>query len=66
MNAHPVGNYVPSDLVIKLEPAEGNNVSTSAGTFMLRRTLYFSKSVNAMFAGEQYGMRMKTLEEVAH
>lgn len=67
MNAHPVGNYVPSDFTIKLEPAGGNNVPTSAGTFMLRRALYFSKSVNSIFVGERGGKRIKTLlEEAAH
>lgn len=66
MNAYSTGNYVPSDFIINLEPAGGCNVPTSAGTFLLRRALYFSQSVNAMFAGEQYRKRTQTLEEAAH
>lgn len=64
MNAYSLGHYVPSEFAIKLEPAGEDNVPTSAGTFMLRRALYFSKSVNALFAGEQ--QRIKTLEDAEH
>lgn len=66
MNAYSVGNYVPSDFAIKLEPAEGSNVPTSAGTFMLRRALYFSQSINALLTGEHFTKPIKTLEEVEH
>jgi hypothetical protein len=66
MNAYSVGHHVPSELALRLRPAEGSNVPTSAGTFMLRRALYFSKSVNALFAGEHHKKHLKTLDDVEH